>query len=54
MRGAPMGKSVFHLLRAARPSIMNMEHQPQLKNYGHDPLPFKPYSSVPPNTGVGK
>lgn len=39
MKGAPMGKSVFRLLRAARPDIGNTIHQPPLKNYGHEPLP---------------
>lgn len=54
MRGAPMGKSVFRLLRVAHPDVSNIIHQKPLKGYGNDALPFKPSGPVPPNTGVGK
>ena len=47
MRGAPMGKSVFRLLRAARPTIMNLEHQQDLKQMGNAvAMPWKPASPV--------
>ena len=49
-----MGKSVFRLLRAAKPSLAQIEHQKPMQPYGHDKLPGKPVSPIPPNTGVGK
>ena len=54
MKGAPMGKSVFRLMRAAHPDLSNIAHQKPLQNYGHDALPFGQASPIPPNTGVGK
>ncbi len=46
MKGAPMGRSVFRLLRAARGDLMNTLHQPPLKQYGHDALPFRPTGPI--------
>lgn len=40
MRGAPMGKSVFHLMREAAPSTQPMMHQPEVPTYGHEKMPF--------------
>lgn len=36
MKGAPMGKSVFRLLRSAHPDISNLNHQPPQKDYGNE------------------
>jgi hypothetical protein len=41
MRGAPMGKSVFRLLRDAKPDLENLMHQQDQKPIRGEALPFK-------------
>ena len=52
MRGAPMGRSVFKLLRSARRGDLGMlAHPPEMKSAGKDALPFH---EVKPNWGIPK